>query len=149
MIKVAITYFLLIFSLSAESHDMRMAQFTVYIEDGQMICEGRIDREDFQSVLGDDLSNQMVEGYLRKHLNFKFNATNVDFTSVSYELKKKVISIRFALETTNYDPQNVEIFNTILLAEIEDQDNIMRFALHDKTRTFRFNEKRKTISFNY
>lgn len=149
MYKIIFASFLLILSLSAISHDIRLAQFTIHVEEGQLVCDGRIDKEDFQKVLGDDLSQKRIKSYLENHLTFSFNSSDISFKLVSYELSKNWFSIRFELETTNHNPKDVEVTNTILSEEIEGHDNIMRFALHDKTRSFRLNEDRKIISFNY
>ncbi len=149
MNKTILGFLLFALSLSVSAHDMRMAQFTVHVENGQLMCDSRIDKEDFENAIDGEISHEEVERYLKSHLAFKFNESDVGFSVQSYELKKNVIAVRFSLKTNNYNPTEIEVMNTVLLKEVDGHDNIMRFVLHDKTRTFRFTEKRKTISFNY
>lgn len=149
MNKTILVFLLFALTLSVSGHDMRMAQFTVHVEKGQLICDSRIDKEDFENAIDGEVSQEEVERYLKSHLVFKFNESDVDFSLLSYELKKNVIAVRFSMKTSNYNPTEIEVMNTVLLEEVDGHDNIMRFVLHDKTRTFRFTEKRKTISFNY
>lgn len=149
MNKILITSLLLMLTYRAVCHDMKLSQFTVHIKAGQLMCDGRIDKEDLQAALGGSLSPQKVENYLRDHLRLKFDGTDVSLEAITFEISKNWVSVHFGLKAIMHKPASIEVLNTVLIAEVEDQDNIMRFILHDNPRTFRLNEKRKIISFNY
>ena len=149
MTRLLITFFFLIVVQNVQSHDIKMAQFTIHVESNKLMCDGRIDKDDLQAVLGECFTEEDVEVYLRDHLSFKFNDREVSFGLILITHSKNWTSIRFGLETDNHIPKSVEVSNSILTADVEGQDNIMRFKLHDKSRTFRFNKERVNISFNY
>lgn len=139
----------LIMTIVSYAHDMRLAHYIVHVEEGKIICDAKIDLEDLESVLNSKIDEQVATSFLAHHLTFHFDGQPIVTEVVSLERTKNWIKIRMRLDTQNTSPERLEVFNDILSEEVDGHDNLMRFVFHDKTRTFRLNNKRKKVSFYY
>ena len=135
--------------VALSSHDMRMAHYFVYVEDGKVYCDVKIDVEDLEKVLAAEANQQSVNSFLTPNLSFHFDGQDVKTELFAFEKSKNWVDFRLALITSNINPFQVEVSNTVLSEEIEGHDNLMRFIFHGHKRIFRLNKNRKQISFSY
>ena len=144
--------FLLFFLLVAGAlwaHDMRLAHYVVHVEDERIVCDVKLDIEDFQEALNAELDPNTAMAFLQEHLVFEFDGEQVTTALERYQASTEWVEIRLVLETNNRQPMELAIFNDILSEEVSGHDNLMRFVLHDRARIFRLNKKRQQVSFSY
>lgn len=147
------------FSISLlHAHDPKMAHYTVHVSDNQMYCDIRMAKEDFavsMDTAGIDgersaaSMNPPTATVLQEHLSFTFNGDLVPFSTVYMKQTAHWVHIRLLLQSPVLNPESVEIFNNLLLANESEHDNIMRFLFHDRTRVFRLNKNRQHVRFTY
>lgn len=147
--RLLICFSLLLTTLSTWGHDMRLAQYVIYVHQDQIICDIRIDLEDFKNAMHTDIDEEEVGRFIGQHLKFSFDRKEIVTQLIGFETSTDWIELSLSLETSNHSPHQVEIFNNILSEEIEGHDNLMRFVLRGKTRIFRLNKNRQQISFSY
>ena len=137
------------FASTVGGHNTRLAHYVVQVDGERVVCEAKIDLEDLEGVMDDKLNPEGLDSFLQDHLTFQFDGVTVPTELLHMEKTRDWVEIRLSLHTSNINPTDVTVFNSILSEEIEIHDNLMRFIFHDRTRIFRLNKERQQISFSY
>ncbi|MEX1384364.1 DUF6702 family protein [Lutibacter sp.] len=90
--------------------------------------------EEFESI------DKYFENYLNEHLKFSVNNNLAPYQYIGKEYDDDIV--RFYLEITNVKFINsLEIINTCLIRDFEDQQNIIKISANKKHKTFYLNKK--------
>ncbi len=91
-------------------------------------------KEEFESI------DESFETYLNEHLEFTINNKLVPYQYIGKEYDDDIV--RFYLEITDVQTlKTLEITNTCLIRDFEDQQNIIKISANKKHKTFYLNKK--------
>lgn len=87
-----------------------------------------------------DNIDDIYEEYLTRHFNLKANNVEVPFTYIGKEYDDDIV--RFYLEVTDIETLiSLEIKNTCLFRDFQDQQNIIKIKVNELHKTFYFDKK--------
>ena len=136
-------------AFALEAHDLKIALFDIRYEDGQMSCFVRVDRVEFFKALDNTVTNQSIQNYVADHFTMQFDEKKASLAVLDYELRPDFIEIEMEVSDYIVRPKQIKVMNTFLLDQMEEQENVVRFNLNDKTRSFRLNSERKETLVKY
>ena len=84
--------------------------------------------------------DELYEEYLIRHFKLKVNTSDVAFTYIGKEYDDDIV--RFYLEVTDIETlKSLEIQNSCLLRDFQDQQNIIKIKVNKLHKTFYFDNK--------
>lgn len=144
--------FSITFSSSMLAHEIHLAVFDLYQEEGQYQLLTVFDRNDLVESLQDyyqhDIGSEdegllldCVKDYLDDHLNFRADGRTIEFFPTALQLKAEVINIHMDLPFYFEKPRILDIQNSLLLDLFPQQTHLFRF----QGQVFKMNDKRRDI----
>ena len=89
--------------------------------------------------LGNDRELKNSDTYIKKYITSKFNVQinkiQREYKYIGKELEKDIIFFYLEIDSVK-SIKNINIMNTVLFEEFEDQQNIIRLRINDKKKTF-------------
>ena len=148
MIKAA-TILLLYFSslFIGLSHDMPIAMFKLFEENGHTAMHVTLDKENIHTAIttsAEDLDLEDLNDYLKSHIAIALDHRTINFHISAYEVKGDHIHISGTIHQSITDYQNLSVRNTCLL-EVANQSNIVQLKYDGMVRDFRMTKERQEI----
>lgn len=152
MRKLAI-YLLIAFgffsSQKGKAHDLKLAFFEVWVEEGTTNYQIRADRLKVIEALDYKLSNESLANYLNQVFIVKSANGQSSVQVINYDLTEDYITIRGYISRVDLITKELQIQNRFLMSDDPNHENILRLNLNGRTRSFRFKAERKEISIQY
>jgi hypothetical protein len=109
------------------------------LQSAEITC--RVFYDDFEVATGvrvDDLTNEVVEKYVREKFTFRLDESEKEMNFVGFEFQQDVVFIYWEYKSIK-DFNNILIENRILLEVYDDQENIIHIQKKDKIKSLRIN----------
>lgn len=138
--------------VTARAHEFKMGLFEINREGDELSLFVRLDRQNLLEAMTCADYNQVntcFQEYIVQRIVLLINEQAVDPRFVNAEITEDFVEIDYFLTDEIASVQLVEFTNTCLVAEIEDQINLLRLNITDKTRTFRLDKDRMSTKITY
>lgn len=151
-----ITYWLTLFHIPLNSHEVQLARFELsQSEGGQLALEVFVEKHDLYSswsnfeLLDINTKKAVLNDYLATHTQWWFNQKEYTICSYILSMDTNHFTLRGSFENPPPSIHSIELHNQFLLQEIPDHLNIIHVKLHQKLRSFRMDKKRQNITLEY
>ena len=111
----------------------------------------RFDREDilkvmYQSCEDYGKANDCLETYLNDHFTLSFDDQALSFVIEDIDHSEDLVEVKLLSKQSIKSFSTIHVFNDALIVQKDSQENIVRFLLDERSRSFRMNKDRlKTI----
>ncbi len=103
---------------------------------------------DLQSAVLHEQMNQLINSYLKKHFKLKIDGKESDRQFVGFEVDKE--SAYCYLQMMGVGSfKKIEIFNTMLFEEFNDQINIFHVTVNGKRQSMKLEQPKTELSLNF
>lgn len=136
---------LLLFSFT--SHDVQVANFTIYQESEKLCFDVVFEQDDIEKTFAErqiNFTSETMQQYLTDNFVVKVNGKKSTLSYNKVERKLRHIYLSGNLSSTKKKIKTINIKNTCLL-NIEDHSNIIELRLRNQERDFLMNTGRKEI----
>lgn len=151
--RVLLIAFLIVSSgVIARAHEFKMGLFEINRDGNDLSLFVRLDRQNLLEAMTCADYNQVNEcfqEYINQRIVLLINQQAVVPRFMNAEITEDFVEIDYFLTDEIASVQLVEFTNTCLVAEIEDQINLLRLNITDKTRTFRLDKDRMSTKITY
>lgn len=140
----------LVFTMSF-THDIAMAKFNIYEQDGQIKLFVSIDAEDLSNEIGaqkNQFEIAQVDSFLNNNFLVYMDNNLVRIRTDNLKSKLDHIQINAVLEKAPLHCRTIRLVNTCLIRK-EGHSNIIQLDLNSMSHDFRMHKDRTTISVEY
>ena len=159
--KILISTALVLFTLSVQAHDIRLAIFELSesASGDYLSLNVSMDKEDLQRSISNlhpdfaDASATTKENWIVAYLkeNFKITAAQdcAEITNFDLSYEEDFVKIKARVKGLSKPIRQIQIQNTCLIDYTEGHSNIIKCKLHGKLRSFRLTEDRVSTVIEY
>lgn len=138
-----------VLNLSATTHDVPMATFTIVRDQAPWSITVELDQQDFTAALGQEpLTLASAERYLQHHTKWLVDGQAVTLSLCSLTLNHDHCLISGELSVHHGAPKTLEMTNTCLLAVEPSQSNVIYLYHGEEVRGFRLHQGRQQTMVN-
>lgn len=136
-------------------HDSKIALFDLFKENNSLELSMRLDLDDLAIALAISPDFEpceyapQISDYILDRLKIKINDKAIDICISEQTKDEHYLEIKASLGITEYGIKQIDVWNTCLIDNIEDHSNIVHARIREKTRSFRMNKDRTSISIIY
>lgn len=155
--KNALSLALLTIASLGYGHDIKMAIFEISANGPELSMTVAIDKEDFLEIMQEEFPEafahrelkELASQYLDSKLSVEINGycTSIHLHEIEYGALN--IQLKGALAVPNAPIEEIQVTNRFMIDRVKDHDNIMRFKLNGKNRSFRLNSDRVSTIATY
>lgn len=141
---------------SAYGHELNFGIFDLYEDGDAFYMEIRLDKDYTLEAL--EVSNEVksvdsftceLTAYIDENLSLSINELNATWEYVDFSSNDEVIVIKAKMNVPHQSVSEIKVYNTVLLATVENQNNIIKVPFHQRNRSFRLNAKRTSTTIQY
>ncbi|MEM6768544.1 MAG: DUF6702 family protein [Bacteroidota bacterium] len=135
------------------NHNMPVAIYSLKIQEDRIHMEVKFDKENIRAAIQNQysaaVSPKLIVDYFITHSKWVVNEHELLIQGTSVQSDHEYYHLSLTLPFENKELLKLELHNTCLIAEVEDQSNIIMITYEGKERAFRLTKSRPTAKIDW